>query len=319
MRNGDLAVQELSSFQLEIWDQSPPVAAVLNITPNHLDRHKTMAVYEAAKANIVRYQSADDIAVLCADDPRARALQHQTPGRVRLFSLRERVADGAYFADGRVWLRRVGGTAEAICDEGLIRLRGRHNLLNVLAAVTLADSVGIEKSAMRRAIATFSGVEHRLETIADVAGVLYVNDSIATAPERALAAIRSFSEPLILLAGGRDKDLDWREWVQEVNRTVKAVVLFGELGALLEALLKGDKEGREQVDACTIVRVESLEEALPVAAKLALPGDVVLLSPGGTSFDAYADFAARGEVFRGLVRLMSDSNESAAPAKITRS
>jgi UDP-N-acetylmuramoylalanine--D-glutamate ligase len=191
--------------------------------------------------------------------------------------------------------------------------------LNVLAAVTLADSVGIEKSAMRRAIATFSGVEHRLETIADVAGVLYVNDSIATAPERALAAIRSFSEPLILLAGGRDKDLDWREWVQEVNRTVKAVVLFGELGALLEALLKGDKEGREQVDACTIVRVESLEEALPVAAKLALPGDVVLLSPGGTSFDAYADFAARGEVFRGLVRLMSDSNESAAPAKITRS
>ncbi len=315
MRAGDLAVQELSSFQLELWDQSPPVAAVLNITPNHLDRHKTMAVYEAAKANIVRYQSVEDIAVLCADDPRARALQRQTPGRVRLFSLREQVADGAYVAGGQVWLRNSGETAEAVCDVNLVRLRGQHNLLNVLAAVTMADSIGVEKPAMREAIATFTGVEHRLELVARVAGVLYVNDSIATAPERALAAINAFSEPIILLAGGRDKDLDWREWVQEVNRTVKTVVLFGELGELLETLLKGDKEGREQIDACTIVRVESLEQALPIAARLALPGDVVLLSPGGTSFDAYADFAARGEVFRELVLSLPDSNQSAAPAR----
>lgn len=315
MRAGDLAIQELSSFQLEIWDQSPPVAAVLNITPNHLDRHKTMAVYAAAKGNIVRFQSVDGIAVLCADDPRALALQHETPARVRLFSLREQVEDGAYFADGQIWLRRAGAPAESVCDEEMIRLRGRHNLLNVLAAVTLADSVGIDRPAMRRAINSFTGVEHRLESVGIVTGVHYVNDSIATAPERALAAIRSFSEPLILLAGGRDKDLDWREWVQEVNRTVKAVVLFGELGTLLEALLKGDKEGRERINACTIVRVESLEQALPVAAKLAEPGDVVLLSPGGTSFDAYVDFAARGEAFRELVRLLPDSAGIAAPAK----
>lgn len=307
MQPGDVAVQELSSFQLELWDCSPPIAGVLNITPNHLDRHRTMTAYRAAKANILRHQTQHDVAVLSADDPEALSLQSETPGRVRLFSLRNQVDDGAYCAKGRIWLSSYGEPAGAVCDVKTIRLRGQHNILNVLAAVTLADSAGVDIGSMRRAIAGFTGVEHRLELVDTLNGVQYFNDSIATAPERALAAIDSFTEPIVLLAGGRDKDLKWGEWVRTVNRSVKAVVLFGALAPLLEKLMEEDLEGRKLPNRSQIVRVGSLDEALPIAAGLAAPGDVVLLAPGGTSFDAYEDFAARGAAFRALVASLKAS------------
>ncbi|MEJ2747232.1 MAG: UDP-N-acetylmuramoyl-L-alanine--D-glutamate ligase, partial [Anaerolineae bacterium] len=192
----DVVVQELSSFQLEIWTQSPPVAAVLNITPNHLDRHKTMAAYANAKANILRYQSEDGTAVLAADDPGAMMLKSLVKGRLRTFSLEQEVADGAFVRDGQIWLRN--GRDVPVCGLNEIKLRGEHNVRNVLAAVTLADSVGLPVEAMRRAIGSFTGVEHRLELVRTLNGVQYINDSIATAPERALAAINAFDEPLIL-------------------------------------------------------------------------------------------------------------------------
>jgi len=308
IQDGDLVVQELSSFQLEIWTESPPVAAILNITPNHLDRHKTMAVYREAKVNILRHQDSNGVAVLNADDPESFALRLQAPGRVRLFSMERKVEDGAFIAEGQIWLQGDGAPAEAVCDLGKIRLRGRHNLANVLAAVTLADSVHIPAAAMGGAIAGFSGVEHRLELAATIDGVLFVNDSIATAPERALAAIRSFQEPLILLAGGRDKELDWEEWGAVVTTQAKAVVLFGELAGQLAALLTAVRRERKIIAAGSVFCVNTLEEAVPLAAGLASPGDVVLLAPGGTSFDAYQDFAARGEAFRALVAALSPRN-----------
>ncbi len=289
MQPGDMVVQELSSFQLEIWAQSPHVAAVLNITPNHLDRHKTMAAYADAKANILRYQSAGDVAVLAADDPGAMSLAKTVQGRLRTFSLRGVVEDGAFVRDGHIWLRN--GHETAVCPLGDIQLRGQHNVLNVLAAVTLADSVGIPTEAMQQAIRTFRGVEHRLELVRTLNGVRYVNDSIATAPERALAALAAFDEPLILLAGGRDKDMQWDEWTQQVTRRVKHVVLFGALAEMLEKRLA--QAGYERM-----TRAEGLETAVTLAAAIAQPGDVVLLSPGGTSFDAFDDFAQRGEQFR---------------------
>ncbi len=292
MQPDDMVVQELSSFQLEIWTQSPHVAAILNVTPNHLDRHKTMAAYADAKANILRYQSADDVAVLAADDAGAMALAAEVQGRLRTFSLYGVVDDGAFVRDGHIWLKN--GHETAVCPLTDIKLRGQHNVLNVLAAVTLADSVGIPAEAMRQAIRTFRGVEHRLEMVRELHGVRYVNDSIATAPERALAALAAFDEPLILLAGGRDKEMQWDEWTRQVAQRVKHVVLFGDLADMLERRLA-------EAGYVKITRVDGLETAVTTAAHLAASGDVVLLSPGGTSFDAFTDFAERGELFRKLV------------------
>lgn len=292
MNPDDMVVQELSSFQLEIWNQSPHVAAVLNITPNHLDRHKTMDAYADAKANILRFQSENDIAVLAADDPGALALEHEVRGRLRTFSLRGVVEDGAFVRDNEVWLRN--GSEKRICSLDDIQLRGQHNVLNVLAAVTLADSVDIPVDAMVQAIRTFRGVEHRLELVRVVNGVRYINDSIATAPERAMAALTAFDEPLILLAGGRDKDMEWDEWAHQVALHAKHVILFGELADMLADRLQA--AGYE-----AIIRVPGLADAVTSAAKMARSGDIVLLSPGGTSFDAFNDFAERGEMFRELV------------------
>ena len=293
----DVVVQELSSFQLELWDRSPQVAAVLNITPNHLDRHKTMQAYIAAKANILRYQTADDTAVLCADDPGAYALSPLVRGRQRLFSLTHAVTDGAFVHNDMIWLRN--GREQQICPVEAVQLRGQHNLLNVLAAVTLADSVGISPDAMREAIRTFRGVEHRLELVRERNGVQFINDSIATAPERAMAALRAFNQPIILLAGGRDKDMQWDGWATELPSLVQHVVLFGDLADLLEQKLS-EHAGIKNLPAF-MTRVGTMEEAVDVAVKTAVSGDIVLLSPGGTSFDAFHDFAQRGERFRELV------------------
>jgi len=292
MSAGDLIVMELSSFQLELWDDlSPALAAVLNLTPNHLDRHKTMADYAQAKANILRTQRPGDIAVLSADDPGALALRERVRGRLRLFSRRGPVEDGAYVHDGHIWLGR-DGQARTLCPVAVIRLRGGHNLLNVLAAATLAEAVGVPDEAIVETIRTFSGVPHRMQTVRELDGVQYVNDSIATAPERALAALAAYDEPIILLAGGRDKNMVWDEWAREVPRRVKHVVLFGELAGPLAARLG---------DSLPVTRVDTMAEAVYVAQAESDPGDVVLLSPGGTSFDAYTDFVERGEHFRLLV------------------
>lgn len=292
MAADDMVVQELSSFQLEIWAQSPPVAAVLNITPNHLDRHKTMRDYVSAKANILRHQSATAVAVLSADDAGSLAMKSLVRGRLRLFSDERPVADGAFVQNGRIYLRD-GERETAVCTLDDIQLRGRHNVRNVLAAVTLADSVGIAPQAMRQAIRTFHGVEHRLERVATSGGVTYINDSIATAPERALAALAAFDEPLILLAGGQDKDMVWDAWAQEVAARVRHTILFGQLAPMLAQRLTAV--------SAPFTQVSDLTEAVRVARKTAVVGDIVLLSPGGTSYDAYQDFAARGEHFRNLV------------------
>lgn len=292
MQPDDVVVQELSSFQLEIWDRSPHIATVLNITPNHLDRHKTMKAYTNAKANILRHQTADDISVLCADDPGSLALSAIVRGKLRLFSLANEVTEGALVKDGRILIRN--GVEKTVCAVEDVQLRGRHNLLNVLAATTLADSAGIPTEAIAQAIRTFTGVEHRLELVRTRRGVQWINDSIATAPERALAALNAFSEPIILLAGGRDKAMQWDVWAETVTQRVKSVILFGDLADMLAEKLAD----RAHPDFKQVI---SVADAVALAAGTAVSGDVVLLSPGGTSYDAFQDFAERGELFRQLV------------------
>ncbi len=299
MKAGDLVVQELSSFQLELWTLSPSVAAILNITPNHLDRHRNMEAYINAKAHILDYQSSEDIAVLSKDDPGARVLSSRVHGRLRFFSMDAPVEDGAYLEDGFLYLRD-GFRQWKICHTSDIPLRGAHNVLNVLSAAVLADSVGVPIGAMHEAVVRFKGVPHRLEEVAVINGVQYINDSIATAPERAIAALESFSEPVILLAGGRDKEMVWTKWAEKVLTRTRGIILFGDLVDLLESHLSLAGASKVQ-DGFKVFRVDSLDEAVIASSEIAEPGDVVLLAPGGTSFDSFVDFEARGEAFRKLV------------------
>jgi len=293
---GDWVVLEMSSFQLEALPYSPSVAAVLNITPNHLDRHGDMEGYIAAKSNILRHQKPGDRAILNADDAVAAALPTVEPPV--WFSM-ARAVEGSYLEGNRILLRREG-TETTICLAEEVRLRGRHNLYNVLAACAIASATGVPVEAMGMAIAAFRGVPHRLELVAEVEGVAYYNDSIATAPERSIASLRSFDQPIVLIAGGRDKHLPMEEWGREIRERVKALVLLGEASDLIERAVLG-APGRP---APPIMRAVSMQEAVDLASEAAAPGDVVLLAPGGTSFDMFRDFEERGERFRECVRLL---------------
>ncbi|MBN1678678.1 MAG: UDP-N-acetylmuramoyl-L-alanine--D-glutamate ligase [Anaerolineae bacterium] len=306
----DLVVMELSSFQLELMTVSPAVAALLNVTPNHLDRHGTMDAYSAAKANIFRHQSPSQVTVFGYDDPNARRLSDQAPGRRAYFSMQRAVLSGAFLDGGHIVTSgdsAPGMSFELVCDVGAIRLRGAHNVLNVIAACAVAGAGYIPVKAMREAIETFTGVPHRLETVAVIDGVTWVNNSIATAPERVIAALRSYNEPLILLAGGRDKNLPWDDLADLAVQRCRAVITFGEYGPqIVEHMYRamarhGAVANHNSAVLERVVGVATLDEAVTRAHQVAQPGDVVLLSPGGTSYDAYVDFAARGAHFRELV------------------
>ncbi len=311
MAEEDLAVMELSSFQLEIMVVSPDVAAVLNVTPNHLDRHKTMEAYSNAKAHIFDYQSVESVAVLGRDDRGAHALESHVQGRLVTFGLSELPLDqeGAYcLADG-LYLR-LGNQADVKIMERLdIQLRGEHNLLNVLAACAITATVGVPIEAMHLGVSDFRGVSHRLEYVRTWGGADWYNDSIATAPERAMAAIRSFDAPLILLAGGRDKNLPWDDFARLVFQRVDHLIIFGEAVEKIEQAMAEasriwqDQPGfRDLAMPLTITRCSKLADAVKEAAQVAQPGDIVLLSPGGASFDEFRDFEERGECFANLVK-----------------
>ena len=329
IRPEDKVVMELSSFQLEFfapWSQeriqgpfaftgrgwSPSIAAILNITPNHLDRHPTMEAYTEAKVNILRYQGPGDIVVLGCDNPITSSLKSQVSSlksrSVLGFSLRTEVEQGAFLRNGEVVLR-LGQEEWPICAVADIKLLGRHNEENVLAACAIAGAAGADPQSMAQVATTFAGVEHRLEFVRALRGVRYYNDSIATSPERTVAALHSFEEPIVLLAGGRDKHLPWEEVAQLALRKVRHLVLFGEAAPIIERAVH---DAAQQCCApyampsapLAVHRCSTLEEAVEVAARNAQPGDVVLLAPGGTSFDAFRDFVERGERFRQLVKAL---------------
>ena len=298
MQPGDVAVMELSSFQLEITTLSPQVAAVLNITPNHLDRHGTMEAYTAAKSRILLYQSAGDVAILGKDDAGAMSLAPLVRGRLAYFSGESAVEAGACLR-GEKLVFRWDEREHEICTVKAIRLRGWHNVVNVLAACAISGAAGATAAAMQAAIAGFTGVEHRLEFVREREGVKWYNDSIASAPERVLAALKSFDEPLMVLRGGRDKKLPWEVLAQAARTRVKSVVLFGEARTLIQRALEAAGVEPSRYTVCA-----SLAEAVKVAARQAKSGDVVLLSPGCTSFDEFQDFAERGEKFKEWVRAL---------------
>ena len=300
----DRVVMELSSFQLELMSYSPHIAAVLNITPNHLDRHKTMEAYISAKKNIVVHQQSEDFAVLSQDEPNAMALGSLTKARVFTFSGTKNVSHGS-FLKRHMLVFNNGNEIKEVCQLRDVRLRGRHNILNVLAAISIAHLGGAPIERMASVIKNFKGVAHRLEEVRLLKDVLWVNDSIATAPERVLAALKAFNQPVILLAGGRDKDLPWRELAKQVLKSVRVMIVFGEAAQLIDDEMKKVQErvlpeSTKQLLQNVFV-VTTLDQAVSKAYQVAQPGEVVLLSPGGTSFDAYRDFEERGEHFRQMV------------------
>jgi len=293
----DHVVMELSSFQLDLMTRSPQIACITNITPNHLDRHGTMAAYVAAKKRILDFQSEGDLQVLCADDSVSSGFN--TVARTAWFSLRaEPQGDGAWLdEDGFLRLRmRKHGIEDTICHRRELLLMGDHNILNVLAAAVVAASAGASMEAIQGIARSFKGVAHRLQLIRELNGVRYFDDSIATAPERVLAALRCFSAPVVLLCGGRDKKLPWDEAAAEMARRCEHIALFGEMAGMVQGKLEAAGIAPSRMSAHA-----SLRAAVLGAVAMARPGSVVLLSPGGTSYDAYRDFAERGNEFTELI------------------
>jgi len=285
-------ILEISHTQLQYTDRSPAIAAVTNITPNHLDQF-SWDEYVGLKRNIIAHQARQDAAILNADDHTSRALMASVRGRlVRTSSISEVEGDGAWLDQAEVVIRRANRVTSAVPRES-VRLRGAHNLANVVMACAIAAEAGFPPDAIARGVAGFRGVPHRLEVVGRALGATWVNDSIATSPERTIAGLRAFTEPVVLLLGGREKNLPLDQLQSLAAQRCRAVICFGEAGPLFfEAM-------RRTVSATHLLG--TLGDAVALAGETVQQGDVVLLSPAGTSFDAYPNFEARGAAFRGFV------------------
>ena len=296
-------VLELSHTQLQSVEQSPHVACVTNVTPNHFDAY-SWASYVALKRRIFEFQRPHDVAIFHIDDEVAAGFAEEAPGLVRYSSVeRPLPGDGATVAGGVV-VRVEEGREHAVLDCGEIALRGAHNVANVVSAVAVAAQLGVDDAAAARAVRRFAGIPHRLEVVGagadagpNAGGVTWVNDSIATTPERALAGLRSFEQPLVLLLGGRDKHLPLSELAHEAVARCRAVIGFGEAASVFIEAVAAARDG----ETPALREVADLDAAVEAAAAAAQPGDVVLCSPAGTSFDAYRNFEQRGAAFRAAV------------------
>ncbi|MBE6908371.1 MAG: UDP-N-acetylmuramoyl-L-alanine--D-glutamate ligase [Ruminococcaceae bacterium] len=295
----DYAVVELSSFQLLDMTRSPHIAVLTNLAPNHLDVHRDMAEYIAAKENIFRHQGADDIAVFNLDNDITRGLSEKAPGRVRLFSRRSETADGAFVRGGAIWLRRGGEEREVLKTSG-IRIPGQHNVENYCAAITAVDGL-VPDEVIRKVAAEFAGVEHRIELVRERRGVRWYNDSIASSPTRTIAGLRSFPEKVILIAGGYDKHIPFAPLAPEIIEHVKLLILCGATADAIRAAVTGYEGFRGEPE---MVECKTLQEAVDLAAARAQSGDVVTLSPACAAFDQFANFMERGKVFKQMVNAL---------------
>ena len=288
-----LVVCEVSSFQLETTELfQPRVAAVLNLTPDHLDRHGTFEAYADAKARIFANQTPADCAVLNADDAPTAALASRTSAPIVWFSRRRELAHGVFVRAGRI-AAKLNGHVEEICPLSEIFLRGQHNVENVLAATACALWTGISPEAIRTAISRFRGVAHRIEWVRDLAGVKYYNDSKGTNVDSTLRALDSFAEPIVLIAGGKGKGQDFKPLAAASRGRVAHAVLIGE---------DAEKIGAALTDArVAVTYARSLQDAVERARGFATLGSIVLLSPACASFDMFDNFEHRGEVFKKLV------------------
>jgi UDP-N-acetylmuramoylalanine--D-glutamate ligase len=304
------AVMELSSFQLELLKRSPEIALITNVTPNHLDIHPTMEDYIQAKSHIFAYQRKDDWAVFNYDNPITRQLAAKAPGRVAWFSRQQPVACGACVVDQRIMIA-LEGTMSQVCHIDEIKLMGQHNVENVLAAITIAALVGCSIGSMHDVVTSFTGVEHRLELVRSAEGISYYNDSKATTPAGAIAALNAFSQPVVLIAGGYDKHLPFDELAPVILQKTKHVVLLGATSDKIAAAIAAAAEMTVGERLPEIEYAKSLDEAVTLAKAAAAPGDVVLLSPACASYDMFNNFEERGHLFRELVCHLTEAETPA--------
>ena len=293
----DYAVLELSSFQLMTMKHSPHIAVVTNLAPNHLDVHRDMAEYVAAKENIFRHQSGEDVAVFNADNDITAEQSRRAPGRARLFSRQDEVADGV-FLRGEDIVCRNGGHERVVMTTGDIKIPGVHNVENYMAAIAAVDGL-VPDEVIRDFAREFGGVEHRIELVRTYRGVRYYNDSIASSPSRTIAGLRSFHEKVILIAGGYDKHIPFDVLGPEIVEHVKLLVLCGATADKIRAAV--ENAPRYQPGKPEIRDVTPFTAAVEAARDRAQPGDVVTLSPACAAFDQFKNFAERGKFFKSIV------------------
>ncbi|HWJ48523.1 MAG TPA: UDP-N-acetylmuramoyl-L-alanine--D-glutamate ligase [Candidatus Udaeobacter sp.] len=287
-----IVVLEISSFQLEtIQTFRPKIAVVLNVTPDHLDRHRTFEIYTDAKARIFENQQGSDFAVLNADDPTCVAMGARTRAQVFWFSRQKEVQQGAWVRDGNIVFRDSKGQRE-ILQVSEIPLKGAHNLENVLAAVCTGMLMGCAPEKIRKAVRDFKAVEHRLEFVATIDGVDYYNDSKATNVDATIKALESFPANIHLILGGKDKGSDYTVLNDLIRQRVKRIYTIGAAAAKIESQVKGAE----------VVHTETLENAIRKAHVAAQSGDIVLLAPACASFDQFKSYEHRGKLFKDIVR-----------------
>lgn len=297
MDESSIVVAELSSFQLEFIDKlRVHIGILLNLTPDHLDRHGTLEEYLRAKARIFENQTANDLAILNWDDPLVRDLGPKLKGRVMYFSPTSFLQDGiSVWHDQIVYAEKEKRTMIPIISRKELQLRGAHNLENVMSAAAAARAFGLSWTEIAEGLRQFKGVEHRQEVVGLFEGILFVNDSKGTNTDAAIKALLAFEEPLVLIAGGKNKGLDFHGFMKVVRSRVKSLVLVGQAADEMEQAAVDEGVQR-------IIKADTFELGVEKAISEALPGDVVLLSPACTSWDMFKNYEERGELFKALVR-----------------
>ncbi len=297
----DVAVIELSSFQLISMRQSPDVAVVTNVTPNHLDHHKDMREYIDAKRNILLYQRPDSRAVLGYENDVTRAMAADVKGSFQWFTRKSVVENGGFLRDDGTLCLAADGVVTPVLHKSEVALRGEHNLENLLAAFCAVRGMADER-VMARVARTFAGVEHRIEPVRTLDGVQWFNDSIATSPTRVIAGLCAFDRKLIVIAGGSDKGISFAPLVPELLAHVKTLILTGATAAKIEDAVRADPGFA--ASGLVLLRAADMAKAVRLARDAARPGDIVSLSPACASFDCYPNFEARGRHYKELVNAL---------------
>lgn len=296
MKEDSVAVAEMSSFQLEtIHKFRPCVSAILNITPDHLNRHHTMENYIEAKKNIAKNQTKEDTCVLNFEDEVTRKFGESLPANVLYFSSQHKLEKGIYLDDGNIVYKEKEPIV--ICHVSELKLLGTHNYENVMAAAAMAAAYGVPMDIIRKTVKEFAGVEHRIEFVCEKNGVAYYNDSKGTNPDAAIKGIQAMNRPTLLIGGGYDKESEYEEWIESFDGKVRYLVLLGQTREKIAKAARG--LGFEN-----IIMVESLEEAVETCAKLAQPGEAVLLSPACASWGMFKNYEERGDKFKSYVNAL---------------
>ena len=296
MTDDTVSVAEVSSFQLEtIHEFRPRVSAILNITPDHLDRHHTMEAYIAAKEDIAKNQIAEDTCVLNYEDEETRKFGEVVKANVLYFSSKRVLEKGIYLENGNIVL--CVEKPEVVCHVDELKLLGMHNYENYMAAIAMAAAYGVPMDVIREVAKSFGGVAHRIEYVCEKNGVAYYNDSKGTNPDAAIKAVQAMNRPTVLIGGGYDKNSEYDEWIESFDGKVKHLVLVGQTKEKIAETAK--KHGFENV-----VLTDTFEETVKVAAELAEPGYAVLLSPACASWGMFKNYEQRGDIFKELVKAL---------------